>query len=579
MANNITYTERANIAAKPKDGFSDVLTEASDFFSSKGIQMTNPQGFNEIISDQSYFNSYKNYLTEGMEYEDAENFSQLMDNSRLEVLQEATVSGIDQLAGLSMPTIRKMWAKIALKHAIPTQAVKTPRFAISYMKSYLIDRDGNKKPLPESINDMDDAAKELDLPMTTINNKLIPIPSTDYDVMDDIIKENELNVKYKAEWSRPGWHTLDKVFYIEYIEATGIKCTDDEGHEVNGIDLIGDKALRVHLKTDLQGTIFGEINIPVMVDDPVNTGEYITKGHVKGRIFARVDYENGTLTIADFMLTPGKDAAATATVANCKINARVTQEWNDYGDSVSFDILTKDVTIGTGTHLNAPLPIEWLQDTMAIYNIDGAAEVIDIMSQTMAQKLELEIYKFLWDSVDKNDVNYIGEFNMHPSAGFAGSPKEWREELKTVIDYMAISMKTDSKFSSGKFVIIGNPIDMQLIPNVNWVFTHTNEDMNGVEVGFNLGAYSGTNNYELVSSDLVRKDYLLMFFVPATDRLMTYKYYPYTFNVERGYRDPNAPNVPSIMMTKRHALEEFTPLISRIHIIGNRGTVPATNGY
>ena len=60
---------------------------------------------------------------------------------------------------------------------------------------------------------------------------------------------------------------------------------------------------------------------------------------------------------------------------------------------------------------------------------------------------------------------------------------------------------------------------------------------------------------------------------------MTYKYYPYTFNVERGYRDPNMPNVPSLMMTKRHALEEFTPLICKITIKNNVGAVPQTPGY
>jgi len=70
-----------------------------------------------------------------------------------------------------------------------------------------------------------------------------------------------------------------------------------------------------------------------------------------------------------------------------------------------------------------------------------------------------------------------------------------------------------------------------------------------------------------------------MFFIPGIDRLMTYKYYPYTFNVERGYRDPNMANVPSIMMTKRHTIEEFTPLICQINILNNTGKVPSTVGY
>lgn len=540
---SIDYRETTR--TKMNDGFSDILREAANYFAQKGIQMTNHQGIEEILSESSLFNDYKAHLCEGVEADQMENMNQLFDNARLTMLQESQVAGIQQIAGLSMPTIRKMWAKVALKHAIPTQVVATPRFAISYTKSYIMGADGVKHELPNAINDLD--------------NKLAELPKLSEEYIDVTAGLEDYDLFQLAPSTIPAGSindTIDKVFYVEKVKATPTAT-------VGGTSVTGEEVeLRVHIKTDLNAIIHGVVEIPV-----ISGGE--TVATVTDTLFGKVDYEKGTMTLF----------ATKGIISDVSLDARMSQEANEFGESIGFDVLTKDVTIGVGTHLNAPLPIEWLQDTMAIYNIDGAAEVVDIMSQTVAQKLEIEIYNFLKKSIEVNKVPYIGEFNMIPSAGYNGTPKSWREELKTVIDYYAIKMKKDSKFHGGKFMIIGSPLDMQLLPNVDWVFNHTNDQMSGVDVSFNLGAYSGANKYELVSSDLVPDGALIMFFIPGIDRLMTYKYYPYTFNVERGYRDPNMENVPSIMMTKRHALEEFTPLICQINILNNTGKVPATPGY
>lgn len=539
------------------DDFSGMLRETAEFFSDKGINMTNPTGFSEILSEQTLFDSYKSHLCEGMEADQIENFDQLMNNSRVTMLQEATVDGIQQIAGLSMPTIRKMWAKVALKHAIPTQVVATPRFAISYTKAYLFDGDGNRYELPNAINELNNQRAEL----PRISGEPISIKPT--------LEDEDLFQYFSVPLSAEKNDSIDKIFYIEdvIVEAPVLPASDEQNE--TGEDITGEEVhVRVHIKTDQEAVLKGKVSIPVRVTDET-TGAVTEYGTINDSIFGQVDYTNGTITL---LSTKG-------IIDKVTLNARASQETNEQGESVSFDVLTKDITIGVGTHLNAPLPIEWLQDTMAIYNIDGAAEVVDIMSQTVAQKLELEIYNFLVNSIAVNNVPYIGEFNVIPSAGYNGTPKSWREELKTVIDYYAIKMKTDCKFHGGKFMIIGNPIDMQLLPNVDWVFNHTSDQMSGVDVSFNLGAFSGANRYEMVSSDLIPNGAFIMFFVPGIDRLMTYKYYPYTFNVERGYRDPNMPNVPSIMMTKRHTIEEFTPLICRIDIKNNVGVVPSTPGY
>lgn len=570
------YRETAR--TKMNDDYSTMLRETAEYFADKGINITNHQGMEEILSEDALFQDYKEHLCEGMEADQIENFAQLLDNSRTTMLQEATVDGIQQIAGLSMPTIRKMWAKVSLKHAIPTQVVATPRFAISYTKAYLMDDKGNKYELPDAINDLDNnraqlpqGDPELEIPLASDPNAADPVPQITAYGTDNYGFEDLNLFTYPGLFNEPKINTvgannknsIDKVFYVENVIVNTPSCV------VNGTTVTGKKQkVRVHIKSQQYAMIYGKVEIPVVTVDST-TGIETEVGVVEDTLFGNIDYQNGTFTL---------------TTINQKIDAitlivRASQEANEFGESVSFDVLTKDVTIGVGTHLNAPLPIEWLQDTMAIYNIDGAAEVVDLMSQTVAQKLEIEIYNFLKNSIEINNVPYIGEFNMIPSAGYNGTPKSWREELKTVFDYYASKMKKDCKFHAGKFMIIGSPVDMQIIPNVDWVFNHTSDSMSGVDVGFNLGAFSGAQRYEMVCSDLIPDGAFIMFFIPGIDRLMTYKYYPYTFNVEKGYRDPNMPNVPSIMMTKRHVIEEFTPLICRIDIKNNVGRVPETPGY
>lgn len=555
------------------DGYSQVLREAAEYFADKSINMTSKQGFEEILSENALFDTYKNLLCEGMEPDQCENFKQLMDNSRFTMLQEANVSGVQQIAGLSMPTIRKMWAKVSLKHAIPTQVAATPRFAISYTKAYVMDSKGNKYELPDAINNRDNDLVELPrIP----KNTWIKLDADTTGLFT--LQEHDLFQYFPADFQASHTHkdTIDKVFYVEsvkvnqdFIDTAKDGLTDSEGTPVTDIDdadTIG--GIRVHIKTSQDAMIYGQVTLPIQKTDPM-TGLVTKYGELKDTLVGRVDYEHGTITLTSL----------NGYIGEVTLDCKATMEMNEFGESISFDILTKDITIGVGSHINAPLPIEWLQDTMAIYNIDGAAEVVDLMSQTVAQKLELEIYNFLKKSIEINNITYLGEFNLIPSAGYNGTPKSWREELKTVIDYFAAKMKKDSKFHGGKFMIIGSPIDMMLLPNVDWVFNHTDNQMSGVDVSFNLGAFSAGNRYEMVTSDLLPEGELIMFFVPGIDRLMTYKYYPYTFNVERGYRDPNAPNVPSIMMTKRHTIEEFTPLICSIKIKNNIGMVPATPGY
>ena len=504
------------------DGYSTILKEASEYFAGQRVHMLG-SGFDEILAENSLFNAYVDKLNKGLTADDAVQMRQLLENVRLQIMQESSISGISPIASLSMPTVRKMWVKVALKNAIPTEPVKAPKFVISYMEPYMFGADNVKIPLPAALRDMDNTyaeKKRLDTDPLTL-----PVEGADLITL--------------AGGSVAFGDTIDPKFSV-----TSVVITDEAATPAN-------HTVTVNFVLDIRNNIVGEVAIPGTSDSDI--------------IFVTVDRNTGLLNAASLK----------GNIKTFVVNGFLTSENNRNAMSVGFDIKTKDVTIGTGTHINAPISIEWLQDTMAMYQIDGALEVVDLMSNVHAQKLDQEILDFLDTSFVRAGTPYQGTFDCRPSASFAGAPSEWRNELRKVVDYYAIKMKNDSAFSNGIFALVGNPLDTQLIPNVDWIFNSTTDERGGVEVEYNLGAYSGAMRYIIVSSVNVPQGKLRMMFIPNSPKQMTYKYYPYTFNLEKGYLDPNRPNVPNIMVTKRHTIEELTPMACEVTILHNDGTLPS----
>jgi len=526
----INYRSTENTVTN--DGFSSVLKETEEYFAKNQCHIIG-ESFKTILTENAYFEEYSRRLSEGLNANDAKDFVQLLENTRLDVLTEGSLAGLQDLSSLAMPTIRKMWAKLALKNAIPTQPVKKPRFAISYTKAYLIDGNGDKHELPAGLNK--DTGGSL-VSLKKLDTTPIAIPATDTDLLGPVSASTELG------------DTIDKNFRISSVNMT-VTLADDTTTEDYDVD--------VNIIADIRSGLFGTVSVTDS-EDTVHTDQVL--GHV--------DFKKGTITIT----------SVAGLVNTVVVDGALTSEKNNRGESIEFDIDSKDVTIGAGEHLNASLPLEWLQDTKALYNIDGATELVDLMSKVMGQKIDLEIFDFLVDSSNKVSQAkgadaYDYTFDVKPPAAFDKGRIAWREEIKAVIQHGANRMKRDSNISGGKFVLVGSPIDLEIIPNVDWTFS-SSQEQGGVNVPYSLGAMAGHNRFDLVSSDLIPDGEIYMVFLPKSSKLMTYKYFPYSYNVVKGggYRDPNAPMVPSIMMTKRSAMEEFLPLIGKITIANNDGS-------
>ena len=116
--------------------YGTVLTETNDYFQAQGISILG-EGYREIASNPVLFESYVEQLTEGCSADSAATMAQLMSNTNANILRESSITGIQPVASLAMPVIRKLWPKFALKEAIDTEVAKTPRFVITYTAPYM----------------------------------------------------------------------------------------------------------------------------------------------------------------------------------------------------------------------------------------------------------------------------------------------------------------------------------------------------------------------------------------------------------------------------------------------------------
>lgn len=506
------------------DGFSTVFSEAAEYFKGEGLSITG-EGFKSILYEGTMFEEYKAKLLGGVDGTRQDAIGVLMENAKVAMLESASLSALDNIQSLTLPVIRKFWPRVAFKEVVPTTPVKLPAFTLSFMKPYLMTMDGTKYDLPQALRDETIEKTIVDRVVVEAN---INLPAA------------KTNVATAASIAHTATDSLDNDFFITTATVTATINAAPES-----------KVVTINAKKELNDMIYAVVSA-TMSDNSV----------VADTLFGKLNRDTMEIELSSMS---GKITAV-------HVKGKLASDNKQHGENIGFDLRKKDIVIPTGEPIYASLPLEYLQDVSAVYGIDATLKSVELMTNTVAQKIDNEIRNMFKDAQTSFPA-YENTWDAHPSARFMGSPVEWYETLKKVIDFQATKILKDSGFSGGKFVIIGSPLDVNLVQNVSWMFTN-NTQVDGVNVQYSVGAYSATNQYVVVSSPNMTDGKLYCFYVSADPDQITFQYFPYSFNVEKaGYINPQNPNVPSIMLTRRQAYEVINPLIGAITISNNNGTM------
>ena len=592
--NNILY-DRAVGGMYISDTASEVVQEAVDTFKrDERLNLVGKDFVNEIITDPVLFAKYVTEMTKEMEVGDGELMGDLLENQRTEVLYESMINVVAPIVSMVGPIYRKFLPKLVVKETFPTQTVSSPHFKVRHLTKIYVDiygvehdtKDYFKGQFNESPEDFDDG-------MLPIYKGFLPL-----DALDEY---NPLNGERKDGTTHASTPVAVGTHYTNVLVANGLKNRDtlDRKLSISGVkmelgigwDYVGgvfDATQNVIVDVDLnilknhEGTFYG---IATFIADstwanPVpatDTFKAVPAGTVfTDTITGHFEDEAGFLMLTSIKGTLATSAEDDAKVTEVKLNGRVSTELNNTVAEAKPKIKHEEFMIGGGEHLSASLPEEYIRDLNAMYSVDGNLAVADILSDTVARKVEVEAWQFLGQSYATNQFDVRGffhRFDRSPDASFAASPKQWKEELKEVIDYAAVQIRNENDYPNGKFVIYGNDLDIHMIPNIDWLYqSNSGSETNGVAASFNLGSFRGAGGrYDIVGSSYLPKGQLRIVFYPDRPDIMTYKYFPYSFNVvtDNSYRNPNAPNVPSITMMKRHLFAELTPYQGIIEIKNN----------
>lgn len=534
-----------------QDGYSHVFREAVETLRNTcNVNALNDS--QDLYGDPVAFNKYVNKLTEGFDPAQAEQIKKLLNNNRMQVLSEASLAGIPPITALNAPTLVKMWAKSGLKNVIPTQVTDKPVFSVLSNHPYMIADDGTRVELPEGLFEGGDRTNRR---RNAVGNKeawTVEIKLSDLkaglDLKDTANAAKLLNVKClssnKADLAAADLQKRlgeDELDYVKVVDGVLSTATD--------------KRLPIELK-DKDGK----------ADSRQSLGRKFYFHCEDADVLGHVDMES---RVMQFLAT------SEAKVDTLKFEIGVASTQHRRSTEVSFEVRRRDFEIPTGEHFEVNLPLEFINDMYALYQIDSAAMATETLSNVINQKLEQEIDEFLGEFVtDNSRAAYKKTFDVHPAGQYAMIPKDYLSELRRVIDFLANKIKTDSYFYQGYFVIYGNPVDIALLPNVDWSFNSASDNVNGINTNFSIGAMSGSNKYVIVGSDLIPMGELRMIMCPTVDDYKTFMYYPYTFNIVNNYLNANGKNtMPNLMMTKRHTFGDFMNLSARIEIKNNDGTI------
>ena len=534
--------------------YDTVLTETNDYFRSSysGAGILN-EGFKTIAYDSGLTDQYIESLTEGCtSANDQAQMRQLMRNSMDSIMVESTMTGITPIHSLACPVIRRLWPRFCLRQALDTKVATSPALTVSYQKPYILKADADGKPV------------KLYVPQA-LNNKQLTIGDYvgNWRTVEQAITLTGLTA---ASATVNLWDAA-----APQAKASLIKFQPIDTVIIESATYTGDKVVALNSKCAFDGS--GSAIVRYTGAD-TKQAEYM--------ILVRADKSSGKAYVSVFETGAVTDKS-TDLITKVTLKVHYSTEYNENAVTAGFDIERTNIDIPTGEHINFNLPVEFLQDTKALYQIDGTKEATDVMSNIVSMDLDKRIHQFLQRSFTEqpgkffpelpSGQQYITTFNVQPSLPYANTPTAWREELKSRIDHIATRIKTNTYLAQGTFSVVGHPLDINLITNIDWAFKGgQGSGVDGVSVDYSMGTYVGTNVYKVLSSPLVPQGFIYILFIPSGDTQKTYTYYPYQFVTEGGYRDPNHMNVPSLVCTKRDALHAFLPAIGVVQILNNGET-------
>lgn len=455
-------------------------------------------------------------------------FMTLCENARIQLLDEAYMGDLKPITGLTMPLLKLYWMKNIFKDVVPTVTSPNnqPAWQLGLEKRWIqFENDGPKYYLPEAFDDPNfdiSGQSKVRVPDTAI-----AVPALDHDLIAMVTGASRKND--------------DRISTDLYISE--VTYSSGEGDQAK------DVTVQTRIKPDLGTGLFAYdvIENKVRVD----------------RLTGGVDYDKSTMDLS----------SATGKVKSIKINASLSSENHLRTPRVGWNKDTKYFNIPDAAHLATGVTEEQLRDERAIYNVDGAAKIVEMMQDVLGVIKDKHILNFLDNSKTRiagSDQFISTKFDCRPPQQIQNmTHTEWvRVELKETLDKLAQKLSEILKDQTITISVVGNPTDIRTLADITTVQGNAAE-VGGCKLGYKIGLYNNQRNFIVTSSERIPEGKLRIYVFPNSEDHMTYKVFEYQFIISNQYRDANNGRIPSVMVSERFLIDEFTPIQGEINILNN----------
>lgn len=501
-----------------------------------------------IILNRGLSESYKDILLEDYQNIEASDplleqlhqmnvskMEQLMENATTTILNEAGSSNLNPIVGLTFPLLKYNWIENVFKDYFHVEIATTPIINRQIERIFLQDSNGNKYMLPDAFNDGEHLEEVLDGSERKLYGEEIPMG-----LQFNLLEKSGGSMRVRDEISRN--------FRISEISFKKGTDSNAKTGKVN-----------VNIKPDA-----ANCNFTVAVSCTV-TKDGQEAEEVQDMLSGSINYMTGMLNLG----------CSAGYITGVKVKGSLSSENNLASSSVGWETRNKQFVIPVGRHLNTGLTVERMQDEGIIYKTDAQAKAISNMTMVLNQIKDGDMLRVLNDSkatIEGNEKLFIkGQFNCDLDGEYALTKVEYRSiMLKEELDKMAEKLKRVLRNQSVFFAVVGHPDDIRLLKDINWQFTDGKSVVGGTRITYSFGLINADHKFLVLSSAKCKKGALRVIVRPMTDDQISYIHFDYTFAISNNYRDPNMPNVPSVMTTQRYLTDEVVPVQGYLEILNNK---------
>lgn len=408
-----------------------------------GANPNSANGFKAILTDSQAYNTYVKSLSEGLEGDNLDHFTEMANATRIALLENSMFQ-MNPYETLTLPILRVFYPKLIAKELVNVMPIDKPDVVQGFIRAYFGRHYDSGYP------------------------HSFPSTST------DISKGPGVTV------SAPGTATVGGSAHNIFAEiGTGLSAENAHIEKDFNITQVNDGTawVSVSIQPDVDGNFSETVNLSGGATDVIS-------GHI--------DYENGAFVVSSMA----------GLAQSVRYEAYCALEENRINPTVRFQI-EKIMFKTVDRRISAEWTMNLEQDAKALFDVQVQAELVNIIGEQIAVDIDREIInKLISTNAANNPSSHTAAFDLTPPATFTWGRKLWYENVIPTLNNLSAQIYNTSLMGAAN-TLACNPLDAAIFESLNG-FEYAGNSVDGGDVGYRSATVQG-GKWKLLVSSLVPK--------------------------------------------------------------------------